>query len=51
MDDQINLTNCSCDGCSCGEDSPKKKSKYDNIEPLPESTRDRRDGPGGENVK
>lgn len=56
MKDEINLTKVtngcgSCGGCSCGEDSPKKQTKYDNAEPLPESSRDRRDGPGGENVK
>lgn len=26
-------------------------SKYENVEPLPESSRPRRDGPGGEDVK
>lgn len=56
MKDEINLTKVtngcgSCGGCSCGEDYPKKQTKYDNVEPLPESSRDRRDGPGGENVK
>lgn len=30
-----------------GEDS-KAKNSYKNVEPLPESTRPRKDGPGGE---
>ncbi|BBF43669.1 hypothetical protein lbkm_2357 [Lachnospiraceae bacterium KM106-2] len=29
-------------------DTVSNSSKYDNVEPLPESSRPRRDGPGGE---
>ncbi len=50
MNNEINLTNCSG---SCNDE--KKGSccseKYKNVEPLPESSRPRRDGPGGENAK
>jgi len=33
---------------SQGDNKTANKKDYDNIEPLPESTRPRKDGPGGE---
>lgn len=32
-------------------DLPKSKNKYESVEPLPESTRPRKDGPGGDDGK
>lgn len=36
---------------SCHKTNTTNPSKYENVEPLPESSRPRRDGPGGEDVK
>ena len=45
-----NKVSNSYDNCSCDKDKPKKDcdcSKYYEVEPLPESSRPRKDGPGG----
>lgn len=36
---------------SCHRTNTTNPSKYENVEPLPESSRPRREGPGGEDVK
>lgn len=40
----LNTSNCSQDS-NCAN-----ANKYDTVEPLPESSRPRRDGPGGEDA-
>lgn len=45
-----NKVSNSYDNCSCDKDKSKKDcdcSKYYEVEPLPESSRPRKDGPGG----
>ncbi len=45
-----NKVSNSYDNCSCDKDKSKKEcdcSKYYEVEPLPESSRPRKDGPGG----
>jgi hypothetical protein len=36
---------------SCHRTNTSNSSKYKDVEPLPESSRPRRDGPGGEDAK
>jgi len=43
-----NSTNTYDDGNIPEVDLPPKSSQYENVEPLPESFRPRKDGPGGD---
>lgn len=43
-----NFNNVYDDGNIPKEDLPKSKNSTEPVEPLPESTRPRKDGPGGE---
>lgn len=43
-----NSKNLYDDGNIPETDLPKDKSQYTSVEPLPESTRPRKDGPGGD---
>ena len=54
QDDMKHVNNSSKNSSSSQQDKYANQSgadRYGNVEPLPESSRPRRDGPGGEDAK